>query len=241
MPIADLRRRDERRVSGCWPPCTSGPRPARVGSSARRCSPGMIGVHAFQGTRWTVAGEVPGTGRRPPPGDRAVRPVRDRYGADPDRLRLGGPVAGAVHGARARPRATPASPTNPVRVAHRDELIALLEAHFATDPAEHWLALLDARRGPVGQGPHPRRRLRLGADPLPGPAAQRRAPHPGHVEPPRVSPALRRPEPLRRPRPSTSLRPRWASTTTRSATGSTPRTDAGQIHAAERSALCVAA
>ena len=37
---------------------------------------------------------------RPPPRDRAVRHVRDGYRADPDRLRIGGPLAGPVHGAR---------------------------------------------------------------------------------------------------------------------------------------------
>ena len=64
---------------------------------------GMVGVHAFQGTRWTVAGEVPGPGRRPPPRDRAVRHVRDGDRPRADRLRLRGPVAGAVHGVRLGP------------------------------------------------------------------------------------------------------------------------------------------
>ena len=46
---------------------------------------------------------------------------------------------------------------------HRDELVALLEAHFATDPAEHWLGAARRRRGAVGQGAHARRRLRAGS------------------------------------------------------------------------------
>jgi crotonobetainyl-CoA:carnitine CoA-transferase CaiB-like acyl-CoA transferase len=41
--------------------------------------------------------------------------------------------------------------TNPLRVAHRDELIALLESHFATDPAEHWLELLSGAGVPSGK------------------------------------------------------------------------------------------
>ena len=45
---------------------------------------GMVGVHAFQGTRWTVAGEVPGAAGQPPSLDLPVRavPGRRRDGAD---------------------------------------------------------------------------------------------------------------------------------------------------------------
>ena len=71
---------------------------------------GMVGVHAFQGTRWTVADEVPGPGRRPPPVDRAVRHVRDGHGTDPDRLRLRGTLAGTVRRVRTGIRATTGSP-----------------------------------------------------------------------------------------------------------------------------------
>ena len=38
---------------------------------------GMVGVHAFQGTRWTAAARCRARGG-PPPVDRAVRDVRDR-------------------------------------------------------------------------------------------------------------------------------------------------------------------
>jgi crotonobetainyl-CoA:carnitine CoA-transferase CaiB-like acyl-CoA transferase len=41
--------------------------------------------------------------------------------------------------------------SNPLRVEHRDELIALLEAHFATDPAEHWLDMLSSAGVPSGK------------------------------------------------------------------------------------------
>ena len=46
---------------------------------------------------------------------------------------------------------TRASPPTLLRVQHRDELVALLEAHFATDPAEHWLALLAEAGVPSGK------------------------------------------------------------------------------------------
>ena len=38
----------------------------------------IVGAHAFQGTRWTVAGEVPGRDREPSSVDRAVRGIQLR-------------------------------------------------------------------------------------------------------------------------------------------------------------------
>ncbi len=72
----------------------------------------VVGVHAFQGTRWTVAGEVPGLGLE---------------------------------------AADPRFATNADRVAHRDELIALIESHFADGPAEEWLGRLAAAGVPAGK------------------------------------------------------------------------------------------
>jgi crotonobetainyl-CoA:carnitine CoA-transferase CaiB-like acyl-CoA transferase len=37
------------------------------------------------------------------------------------------------------------------RVAHRDELIAVVEEHFSTEPAEHWLGLLLEAGIPAGK------------------------------------------------------------------------------------------
>ena len=112
---------------------------------------GVVGVHAFQGTRWLLGGEVPGVVGRPPPGDRAVRHVRDRrrrrcrsrsaseglwrkfaaaVGLDADDARFA---------------------TNRERVAHRDDLIAAIEGSFATQPAEHWLDLLLDAGIPAGK------------------------------------------------------------------------------------------
>jgi crotonobetainyl-CoA:carnitine CoA-transferase CaiB-like acyl-CoA transferase len=48
----------------------------------------------------------------------------------------------------------PAQPefvSNPERVAHRDSLVERLETHFASEPAEHWLSLLDAAGVPAGK------------------------------------------------------------------------------------------
>ncbi len=41
--------------------------------------------------------------------------------------------------------------TNQDRVAHRDELVEVVEAAFAAQPAEHWLDLLTAAGIPVGR------------------------------------------------------------------------------------------
>jgi crotonobetainyl-CoA:carnitine CoA-transferase CaiB-like acyl-CoA transferase len=111
---------------------------------------GMVGVHAFQGTRWTVAGEVPGLA-----GDH--HPAIAPYGL----FETGGAPIQIACGSeglwRALCTALELDPddarfaTNPDRVEHRDELIALLEAHFATDPAEHWLELLSSAGVPSGK------------------------------------------------------------------------------------------
>jgi crotonobetainyl-CoA:carnitine CoA-transferase CaiB-like acyl-CoA transferase len=111
---------------------------------------GMIGVHAFQGTRWTVAGEVPGVAGDHHPSiapygmfATATAPIQIACGSeglwrdlcaslgwDPLADRLG---------------------TNPERVANRDVLIAKLEAHFADSPAEHWLSVLSEAGVPSGK------------------------------------------------------------------------------------------
>lgn len=111
---------------------------------------GIIGVHAFQGTRWTVGHEVPG-----PSGAHhsAIAP----YGlfhteTSPIQLSCGSeslwrsfaPLVGVdPHVARFA--------TNGSRVAHKDELIALIEDVFTDEPAEHWLALLAEIGIPAGR------------------------------------------------------------------------------------------
>ena len=111
---------------------------------------GMVGVHAFQGTRWTVAGEVPGLAGDHHP---AIAPYGlFETGTAPIQI-----ACGSEGLWKALCKALDLDPndsrfaSNPDRVKHRDDLIALLEAHFATDPAEHWLDLLSSAGVPSGK------------------------------------------------------------------------------------------
>ena len=111
---------------------------------------GMIGVHAFQGTRWTVAGEVPGLAGDHHP---AIAPYGlFETGTAPIQIACGSEnLWRALCTALELEAADPRFATNVLRVRHRDELVALLEAHFATDPAEHWLGLLADAGVPSGK------------------------------------------------------------------------------------------
>jgi crotonobetainyl-CoA:carnitine CoA-transferase CaiB-like acyl-CoA transferase len=111
---------------------------------------GVVGVHAFQGTAWLQGGRVPGvsgahhpaiapygmfaTGSAPVQVAVGSEGLWRRFavalGLDPDETRFA---------------------TNRDRVAHRDDLIAAIESHFATEPAEHWLDLLLAAGIPAGK------------------------------------------------------------------------------------------
>ena len=94
---------------------------------------GMVGVHAFQGTRWTVAGEVPGLAGDHHP---AIAPYgMFATGTAPIQIACGSEgLWRALCAALGCGPADERFATNPQRVEHRDELIALLEAHFATGP-----------------------------------------------------------------------------------------------------------
>jgi crotonobetainyl-CoA:carnitine CoA-transferase CaiB-like acyl-CoA transferase len=111
---------------------------------------GMVGVHAFQGTRWTVAKEVPGLA-----GDH--HPSIAPYGmfataSAPIQIACGSEgLWRALCTALDLDAAEERFATNPQRVAHRDELIAVLEGLFAAKPAEHWLALLADAGIPSGK------------------------------------------------------------------------------------------
>ena len=111
---------------------------------------GMVGVHAFQGTRWTVAGEVPGLAGDHHP---AIAPYgMFETGTAPIQIACGSEgLWRALCTALDLDETDPRFATNQLRVGHRDDLIALLEAHFATDPAEHWLALLAGAGVPSGK------------------------------------------------------------------------------------------
>ena len=111
---------------------------------------GVVGVHAFQGTRWLLGGEVPGIAG-------AHHPAIAPYGlfataSSPLQVAVGSETlwqkfAGAVGLAADDPRFV----TNRERVAHRDDLIAAIEAVFAAESAEHWLALLHDVGVPAGK------------------------------------------------------------------------------------------
>jgi crotonobetainyl-CoA:carnitine CoA-transferase CaiB-like acyl-CoA transferase len=111
---------------------------------------GMVGVHAFQGTRWTVAGEVPG-----PSGSHhaAIAPYGLFHTATaPVQVACGSEgLWRAFAAALGLDADDPRFATNPDRVGHRDQLVKEIEAVFSTAPAEHWLALLEQARVPAGK------------------------------------------------------------------------------------------
>ena len=111
---------------------------------------GVVGVHAFQGTRWTVAGEVPGISGAHHP---AIAPYGlFATGTTPLQVAVGSEglwrtFATALGLDPDDPRFT----VNRDRVAHRDELIAAIERVLATDSADHWLTVLLAAGIPAGK------------------------------------------------------------------------------------------
>jgi crotonobetainyl-CoA:carnitine CoA-transferase CaiB-like acyl-CoA transferase len=111
---------------------------------------GMVGVHAFQGTRWTVAGEVPGLAGDHHPAiapygmfATATAPVQIACGSEG----LWRALCTAFGWDPAEARFA----TNQQRVANRDDLIERIETLFADKPAEHWLALLADAGVPSGK------------------------------------------------------------------------------------------
>jgi crotonobetainyl-CoA:carnitine CoA-transferase CaiB-like acyl-CoA transferase len=111
---------------------------------------GVVGVHAFQGTRWTIAGEVPGLSGSHHPAiapygmfATATSPVQVAVGSEG----LWARFAAALGLDPAEERFA----SNRSRVAHRDDLISVIEGVFAAEPAEHWLALLLDAGVPAGK------------------------------------------------------------------------------------------
>lgn len=110
----------------------------------------VVGVHAFQGTKWTVAGEIGQAqgNHHPsicpyglfPTADGAVQisvgseglwhRFCEGFGVDPDREGMA---------------------TNPQRVAHRDSVIALVTELFSTHDTASLLAMLDEMGVPAGK------------------------------------------------------------------------------------------
>jgi formyl-CoA transferase len=110
----------------------------------------VVGVHAFQGSRWTVAHEVPaGPGNHHP----SIAPYGLFHAADAaiqvavgseSQWRVFAPVVGI----------DPDDPrflTNRDRVAHRAELIVEIDTALAREKADVWLARLDEAGVPAGR------------------------------------------------------------------------------------------
>jgi crotonobetainyl-CoA:carnitine CoA-transferase CaiB-like acyl-CoA transferase len=111
---------------------------------------GMIGVHAFQGTKWTVAGEVPGLSGDHHP---SIAPYgMFATGTAPIQIACGSEgLWRALCTALGWDPAESGFATNPERVGNRDALIAKLESEFAPQDAEHWLELLASAGVPAGK------------------------------------------------------------------------------------------
>ena len=110
----------------------------------------VVGVHAFQGTRWTIAGEVPGISGSHHPAiapyglfRTATSPVQVAVGSEGlwQRFATALGLDPDEEGFR----------TNGDRVAHREALVERIEALFAEAPAEHWLELLLGAGIPAGK------------------------------------------------------------------------------------------
>ena len=111
---------------------------------------GVVGVHAFQGTRWLLGGEVPGIAGSHHPAiapyglfATASVPVQVAVGSEGLWRRFAAAVGIDADADRFR--------TNRERVAHRADLVATIEGIFASHPAEHWLDLLVAAGIPAGR------------------------------------------------------------------------------------------
>jgi crotonobetainyl-CoA:carnitine CoA-transferase CaiB-like acyl-CoA transferase len=111
---------------------------------------GMVGVHAYQGTRWTVAGEVPGLAGDHHP---SISPYgMFATGTAPVQIACGSEgLWRALCGAFGWDPAEERFATNELRVANRDALIERIESIFAAEPAEHWLELLSDAGVPSGK------------------------------------------------------------------------------------------
>ena len=110
----------------------------------------IVGVHAFQGTRYTVAGDVPRAIGNHHPAiapyglfHTATAPVQVAVGSE-GLWRRFAPVADLDVD-------DPRFADNSERVAHREDLIAAIEATFTKAPAEEWLEKLAEAGVPAGK------------------------------------------------------------------------------------------
>ncbi len=110
----------------------------------------MVGVHAFQGTRYTVAGEVAyGQGNHHP----SIAPYGAFACADGIiQIAVGSQALWQrFAGLAGLDPVDPRFATNADRVGHRADLVAEIEAAFAGQPLAHWLPALAAIGVPAGQ------------------------------------------------------------------------------------------
>lgn len=110
----------------------------------------VVGVHAFQGTRYTIARQVPGLSGSHHPSIAPYGLFRTATG--PIQLSCGSEAlwrafASAVGLDPDEPRFA----TNGERVARRDELVEVLNGIFATADAKHWLEMLADAGIPSGK------------------------------------------------------------------------------------------
>ena len=111
---------------------------------------GVVGVHAYQGTRWTVGRDVPGLAGSHHPAiapygmyRTATAPVQVACGSEGLWRALAGAIGLDADVERFR--------TNLDRVTNRDQLTTAIEAVFTTGPAERWLQLLADAGVPAGK------------------------------------------------------------------------------------------
>ena len=109
-----------------------------------------VGVHAFQGTRWTVAGEVGRAAGNHHPSISPYGLFHCRGGAVQISVGSEGLWRRLCEGFGLDPAAEGLA-TNPERVAHREQTIAVVEAAFATWEAEPLLARLAEIGVPAGK------------------------------------------------------------------------------------------
>lgn len=110
----------------------------------------VVGAHAFQGTRWTVGGEVPGVSGVHHPSIAPYGLFRTGNGDIQiacGSQRLWGKLAPALGLDADDPRFS----TNELRVANRDALHTEMESLLAAFPAEHWLQVIDEIGVPSGK------------------------------------------------------------------------------------------
>ena len=110
----------------------------------------VVGVHAFQGTRWTVAGEVGRSAGNHHPSIAPYGLFHCRDGSVQIAVGSEG-LWQRLCSAFGLDASAPGVATNAERVAHRDRVIELVEAAFADWPAEPLLARLAEVGVPAGK------------------------------------------------------------------------------------------